>query len=136
VVHEVYIKLLGHGATTLQDRSHFLTLAARAMRQVMVDHARARLTQKRGGGAKHELLDESRIEIDADASTILDLDSALDRLQELDPRLGKVVSLRFFGGLSSDETAAILGVTDRTVRRDWRKARAFLYGELGGDQES
>ncbi len=133
VVHEVYLKFLGHATPSLADRAHFLRLAARAMRQVVVDHARARLAQKRGGGARHELLDEGTIAVAARAAEIVELDAALDGLQTLDPRLAEVVTLRFFAGRTCDEVAELLGVTDRTVQRDWRKARAYLHAALAGE---
>lgn len=134
VVHEVYLKLQAAGQVTAHDRGHFLTLAARAMRQVLVDHARARLAEKRGGGARRTLLDDGHLGVAEDATTILELDSALGRLQGVDERLARLVLLRFFAGLSTEETAETLGVTTRTLRRDWRKARAYLYADLYGHE--
>ena len=133
VVHEAYLKLLGSESVSAQDRGHFFALAARVMRQILVDHARARRAQKRGGGAAHVELDEATValaEEGAGVGTILELDAALGRLQELDPRLARLVELRFFVGLEVEECAELLGVTARTLRRDWRKARAFLYAAL------
>lgn len=135
VVHEVYLKLLGSSSVAAQDRGHFFALAARVMRQILVDHARARKAGKRGGGAAHVPFDEAMAGLasgEASAETILGLDAALARLQELDPRLGRLVELRFFVGLEVEECAELLGVTARTLRRDWRKARAFLYAALAG----
>jgi RNA polymerase sigma factor (TIGR02999 family) len=135
VVHEAYLKLLGSESLSAQDRGHFFALAARVMRQILVDHARARSARKRGGGAAHlpldEALDAAR-EADASAASLLDLDAALARLAALDERLARLVELRFFGGFEVEEAALLLGVTSRTLRRDWRKARAFLYDELYG----
>jgi RNA polymerase sigma factor (TIGR02999 family) len=96
------------------------------MRQILVDHARRRLAAKRGGGQAHVTLDEERAGAAPPALEVLALDQALDRLETLSPRLAQVVELRFFGGLSVDETAGALNVTDRTVKRDWRKARSLL----------
>ena len=134
VVHEVYLKLAAHEGLSAEDRGHFLSLSSRAMRQILVDRARRRTAVKRGGGAVHERLEEHHA--DARAAEMLELDAALERLSATEDRLGRVVELRFFGGLSEDEVAGILGVTDRTVRRDWRRARAFLYEQLYGQESS
>lgn len=133
VVHETYLKLVGAGALCLQDRSHFFALSARAMRQVVVQHARRRLAEKRGGDVVHTLLDEQEIVLGESAATVLGLDAALDRLHVLDARLAQVVELNFFAGLTHEEIAELRAVTPRTVRRDWRKARAILYDELFGE---
>ena len=133
ILHETYLKLIGRGALSLQDRSHFFALAARAMRQVVVQHARRRLAGKRGAGVTHTLLDDKEIAIDENAASVLGLDAALERLHALDERLAQVVELNFFAGLSHEEIAELHAVTPRTVRRDWRKARAILHGELFGD---
>jgi RNA polymerase sigma factor (TIGR02999 family) len=133
VVHEAYLKLVGSGGASINDSNHFFALAARAMRQILVDHARSHISQKRGGGVRPMVLDDRDVQVDVNAEAILDLDAALDRLAALDERLGRVVELRFYAGLSIDETAELLGVTDRTVKRDWRKARALLYQDLFGD---
>ncbi|MCB9517044.1 MAG: sigma-70 family RNA polymerase sigma factor [Candidatus Latescibacteria bacterium] len=133
VVHEAYLKLLGSEGLSAQDRGHFFALASRVMRQILVDRARAQRAQKRGGGAAHLPLDEllaAAPDADASAAALLDLDAALVRLEALDPRLSRLIELRFFGGFEMEEAATILGVTARTLRRDWRKARAFLYAEL------
>lgn len=130
VVHEAYLKLAGSPAASSEDRSHFFNLAAAAMRQVLVDHARARQRDKRGGGVRPLPLDEGEAAAAAPAIDVLGLDEALSRLARMNDRLSRVVELRFFGGLSVEETAKVIGVTDRTVKRDWRTARAFLYREL------
>jgi RNA polymerase sigma factor (TIGR02999 family) len=132
VVHEAYLRLAGPGLAA-EDRGHFFNLAARAMRQILIDHARRHLARKRGGGAPHLLLDDNDVAVEARAEELIDLDAALDRLGRLDDRLNRVVELRFFAGLSVDETAEVLGVAARTVKRDWQKARAFLFDELHGD---
>lgn len=133
VVHEAYLKLAGGAPVEWADRAHFFAVAARAMRQVLLNHARSHLTKKRGGGRPLSL-DDVTIAIDARAAELVDMDVALERLTELDARLGQVVELRYYAGLSVEETAEILGVTDRTIKRDWRTARAFLYRELYGSE--
>lgn len=132
VVHEAYLKLVGSQRVEAENRLHFFSLAARAMRQILIDHARTRLAQKRGAGATRQLLDGDDVAVEACADELLDLDSALERLSEVDEGLGKVVELRFFAGLSVEETAELLGVSARTVKRHWRTARAFLYAEMEG----
>jgi RNA polymerase sigma factor (TIGR02999 family) len=132
IVHEAYLKLVGSAGVSFENRSHFLRTAATAMRQVLVDHARTRARKKRGGGVRPFLLDDIDAPIEQRAAEILELDEALHRLSAMSERLGRVIELRFFGGLSVEEAAEVLGVTDRTVKRDWRAARAFLYNELAG----
>ncbi len=127
MVNETYLKLAGAENRSWSDRVHFFSVASRAMRQILVDHARRKLTAKRGGGQAHITLDEERAGGQAHVFEVLALDQALDRLQELDERLVRVIEFRFFGGLSVEETAGLLGVTDRTVKRDWRKARSLLH---------
>jgi len=130
LVHEAYLKLGDQSRLDLRDRGHFFALAARAMRQILLDHARRRLAGKRGGTAVRSALDEAVLAADVKADELVALDGALARLEALDPRLGRVVEMRFFGGLSVEETAEALGMSERTVKRDWEKARAFLYAEL------
>ena len=131
LVHEAWLRLRGQGQWN--DDAHFLRTAALAMRQALVDHARARLAAKRGAGAVDSLdaIDFEPWWISDEA--LLDLDEALGRLGELSPRLARVVECRFFAGYSDEDTAHILAVTSRTVRRDWQKARAWLHRELMGD---
>jgi RNA polymerase sigma factor (TIGR02999 family) len=131
LVHEAYMKMVGGGAIDAADRAHFLAIAARAMRQVLVDQARKRKASKRGGAWARTTLGDADAAIDFDASEMLALDSALE---SLDPRQRQVVEYRFFAGLEEKEIAEVLGVTDRTVRRDWVKARAWLYRSLYPDQ--
>lgn len=123
LVHEAYLKLSGEGGARAVDKSHFLALAARAMRQVLVDDARQRNAAKRGLGWAHTTLTDGVASVAFDAEELLALNDALERLPA---RQRDVVELRFFGGLSEGEIAAVLHVTERTVRRDWIKARAWL----------
>ncbi len=132
LVHEAYLKLARREGVAPQDRIHFFATAARAMRQVLVDHARERQAQKRGGGAEPLVLDESLVGADGEAHDVLALDTALRKLGALDERLAQLVDLRFFVGLSEEEAAELLALSVRTVRRDWRRARAFLHVELAG----
>jgi RNA polymerase sigma factor (TIGR02999 family) len=132
LVHEAFVKLV-KGPAKAEDRAHFFALAARAMRQVLVDYARRRASGKRGGGVRPTTLDGDSIPVDALADEMLDIDRALTRLEALDERLARIVEWRFFGGMTEDEVADALGVTARTVRRDWQKARAFLLRELSDD---
>lgn len=134
LVNEAFLKLASHH--DYQNRQHFLMTAAQAMRQVLVDNARAQMANKRGGGVKPLSLDatafphEIPAEEDADADTLVALDAALDRLREQHPRLVALVECRYFAGFSDEETAAALGVTTRTLRRDWIKVRALLHEQL------
>lgn len=133
VVHEAYLKLIGSESAAPSDRVHFFALAAKAMRQILVDHARMHMAKKRGGGATHFELEERDLPVESRAAEILELERAVERLAALDERLVRVVELRFYSGLSVEESAELLGVHARTVKRDWRKARAFLYRELHDD---
>ncbi|WP_412061280.1 ECF-type sigma factor [Rubrivirga sp. IMCC45206] len=130
LVHEAYLKLVDQTRVPVRSRAYFFGAAARAMRQVLVDRARHRLRQKRGGRAVAVTLDEAHLAVDGLAADLLDLDAALDRLAALDPRAAHLVECRYFGGLSVEETADVLGVTTRTLRRDWATARAWLYRAL------
>ncbi|MGH7516168.1 MAG: sigma-70 family RNA polymerase sigma factor [Gemmatimonadales bacterium] len=130
LVHEAYLKLVNQSRAEWNDRVHFFAVAATAMRQLLVDHARARSAVKRGGGRRRVSLDETQLSVEEQAETLLELDQALTKLSRLDERLGRVVECRFFGGLTEEETAEVLGVTARTVRRDWVKAKGLLYEEL------
>ncbi|HEV8630344.1 MAG TPA: ECF-type sigma factor [Thermoanaerobaculia bacterium] len=129
LVHETYLKLVGAGELDLCDRRHFFNCAARAMRHILVDHARAVYSQKRGGGLAIEPLPEELAEPQP-ASDWIDLDRALQELAEVDPQLHELVELRYFAGLSREEVAELLGRGVRTVARDWLRARAFLYARL------
>lgn len=130
LVNEAYLKLVDQSRATWRDRSHFVSLAAVAMRHILVDRARARVAGKRGGGTTRVTLDEEILAPQAQAEILLELDEALHALETLSPRLSRVVEARFFGGLSEEETATALGVTVRTVQRDWSKARMLLRRAL------
>jgi RNA polymerase sigma factor (TIGR02999 family) len=133
LVHEAYLRLVDQDHVEWQSRAHFFGVAAKVMRSVLVDHARARRAAKRGGGVRHLTLGAADLaggkapDLDVEA-----LDEALTRLAELDPEQGRLVELRYFAGLSIEETAAVLGVSPATVKRQWRVARAWLKRELGG----
>lgn len=133
LVHEAYFKLVDQRRVNWKDRAHFCAIAAQAMRRILVDYARRRTAKKRGGTAVHIPLEENRLAIDEQAGLLVALDAALDRLKTLNQRLAQVVDLRFFGGLTEEEMAEVLQVSARTVRRDWVKARAWLYKELSPD---
>lgn len=130
VVHEAYLKLTQGRPQEIQDRTHFVCLAARAMRQVIVDVARSRQTEKRGRRDPAVVLDANAIAVDALADELVAIEQSLSKLESLDPRLARIVEWRFFGGMSEDEVGGLLGITSRTVRRQWREARAFLYRDL------
>lgn len=132
LVHEVYLRLVRPDAMRLNDREHFFALAARAMRQLVVDHARQRAAVKRGGGAQAEDLDDfvERIGTLGDAERLVELDQALDRLAALDRVLASLVEMRFFAGLELSEIAEITGRSERSLKRDWRKARAILHANM------
>lgn len=137
LVHEAYLKLVGHPGAIWQDRSHFLSVAAVTMRHILVDSARRRVAKKRGGEGVRVPFDDLHLSLeepssDARAVEVLALDRALTSLAALNERLSRLVELRFFGGLNEEETARVMGTSERTVRRDWRKARAFLFQALGG----
>jgi RNA polymerase sigma factor (TIGR02999 family) len=130
LVNEVYLKLVDQSRFDFRGREHFYAIAARAMRQILVDYARRRNAEKRGAGKDHTDLEGKQIGIDAPLDSILALDQALDRMDKMDTRLRQVVEYRYFCGLTEQETADVLGVTVRTVQREWVKARAWLYSEL------
>lgn len=130
LVHEAFLKMMGPSPVSWQDRAHFVGVAARAMRQVLVDHARRRLAEKRGAGAHHVTLGDADAAFALPSNDVLALNEALERLEQLDSRLRAVVEYRFFGGLREKEIAELLDVTERTVQRDWVKARAWLHKEI------
>ena len=130
LVHETYLKLVDQSRADWRDRAHFLAVASIAMRHVLVDRAKARATLKRGGERRRITLDDDHIAVDDQPDALLQLDDAMSRLAELQPRLARVVECRFFGGLTEEEIAEALGVTVRTVQRDWAKARMLLQREL------
>lgn len=135
VVNEAYLKLFGQREVDWQNRGHFFALAATLIRRILVDDARRQLRLKRGGGDVAEELDDMLVAPDdpVDVVDAIDLDRALQKLEALDPNLVKIVDLRFFAGLTLEETAAALGISTATVKREWAIGRAFLHMELSGD---
>jgi RNA polymerase sigma factor (TIGR02999 family) len=130
LVHEAYLKLVDQSRADWRDRAHFLAVASIAMRHVLVDRAKARLALKRGGALRRITFDEQEIGRDDQPDALVQLDEALERLGEVEPRLVRVVEFRFFGGLTEEEIAEALGLTVRTVQRDWAKARMMLRRAL------
>ncbi len=130
LVHEAYIRLVAANKIEWQDRSHFLAISANLMRRILVDWARSRHYRKRGGDPKRVSLDKTPLATPALDTDLMQLNDALGRLEKFDARKGKVVELRFFGGLNLDETAEVLNVSRETVKRDWRLARNWLLCEL------
>ncbi len=136
LVHEAYVKLVDQQKAGWNDRRHFFAVAAMAMRQIVVDHARRRSRQKRGGGEAAVTLDDPMDPAGRSLEDVLALDQALERLSEMDPRLVRVVECRYFAGLSEQETAEALDVSVRTVQREWFKARAWLRSQLETGRQS
>jgi RNA polymerase sigma-70 factor, ECF subfamily len=130
LVNEAYLRLVNVSRVQWQDRAQFFAAAAGSMRRILVDYARAYQAEKRGGGRGHLPLDDAMVAVEERAGLLVALDEALDRLSAMDARLCRVVECRYFAGLSDEETAEALGVTARTVRRDWVKARGWLYTQL------
>jgi RNA polymerase sigma factor (TIGR02999 family) len=131
LVHEAYLRLVGPNDVTWDSRAHFFGAAARAIRRILTDHARERSRLKRGGGVKPVSLDEAAVmSADVDGMDMPALDAALTRLAEIDEQKARVVELRFFAGLTVDQTAAALGVSPSTIARDWQFARVWLHREL------
>lgn len=130
LAHEAYIKLIDQQHVQWRNRAHFYGIAAQAMRRILVDHARARLAGKRGSGGAVVSLDEAVDVSDERASQLVALDEALKTLAELDPQNCRVVELKYFGGMTLEETAEVLGISRATVIREWKMAKAWLYGEL------
>jgi RNA polymerase sigma factor (TIGR02999 family) len=132
LVNEAYLRLAGQEGFEWRDRAHFYAVCAQVMRHVLIDHARAHARDKRGGGALHVSLDEAAVMSAERASELVALDEALRALEEVDPQKGRVVELRYFAGLSIEETAEVLNISPTTVRREWRRAKAWLYRALAG----
>ena len=131
LVHEAYIKLVGGHEINWQNRAHFFGIAANSMRQILVDYARKRNSQKRGEGKTHLSLDSVEEIVFETEEDIIELDEAMKKLEVFDPDLSKVVELRFFAGLNVEETAKVLNCSASTVKREWSLARAWLFRELG-----
>ena len=130
LVHEAYLRLVGYEDVDWQNRAHFFGVAANLMRRILVDHARAKQAKKRGGGDQKVSLDQAVLVRPEAPEQFLALDEALERLAKRDPRQARIVELRYFGGLSEEETAEVLQISVRTVKRDWSVARAWLYQQL------
>jgi RNA polymerase sigma factor (TIGR02999 family) len=130
LVHEAYLKLVNQREADWTNRAHFFAVAAQIMRRILVDHARTRLAEKRGGGVMALPLDEAIVFTPERSEQVVALDEALTRLEARDERVGRVVELRFFAGLSVEETAEALRISTRTVKRDWQFGRAWLQAEL------
>jgi RNA polymerase sigma-70 factor (ECF subfamily) len=130
LINEAYLKLANVESATFQDRCHFFAVACTAMRQILVNHAKSRLSGKRGEGRANVSLDEFQQAVDQESEKIVMLHEALEALEGIDPRKSKVVEMRYFGGLSIEETAEALGISIGTVNRDWRLARSWLIREM------
>ena len=126
LVNEAYLRLAGQPGLEMQNRAHFFAVCAQVMRHVLIDHARAHARDKRGGGAVHVPLDEAAALAGQPPEHFLALDEALRFLENVDPQKGKIVELRYFGGLSIEETAEVLNISPRTVRREWQRSKAWL----------
>lgn len=133
LVHEAYLKLMKQKEVDWQGRSHFFGIAAQLMRRILIDHARGHLRGKRGADQQILPLDDAIVYSPQRSQELLRLDEALDRLSKLDPRQGRIVELRFYGGLSVEETAEFLKISSKTVKRDWSVAKAWLHAELRND---
>ena len=131
LVHEAYLRLTKLDKIDWQNSSHFFAVAAGMMRRILIDHARNHQAAKRAAVMETVELDQIQIAAPMSADRLLALDEALTRLSKMDPRQGQIVELRFFGGMSEDETATVLGISTRTVKRDWRSAKAWLYAQVG-----
>src|SRR5215469_11704404 len=134
LVHEAYTRLVDYKRMQWQDRAHFFAVSAQVMRRILVEHAR-RHNVKRGAGIRHVALDETALVRRSEDPDLVALDDAMNALAAIDPRKVQVVEMRFFGGLSVEETAEVLKVSTATVKRDWKAARIWLYRELSGEQD-
>jgi RNA polymerase sigma-70 factor (ECF subfamily) len=130
LVHEAYLKLIEQRSVDWQSRAHFFGIAAQVMRRILIDHAKGHLREKRGGGERAIAIEEALVFAPEQSVELVKLDQALERLTKLDPRQGKIVELRFFGGLTVEQTAELLGISPKTVKRDWSMAKAWLHGDL------
>jgi len=134
LVHEAYVRLAGQNPPEWQNRAHFFGIAARLMRQILIEHARSHSAIKRGGGVGKITLEETQALQEQTSIDIIALDGALDRLTAMDAQQGKIVELRFFGGLTIEDTSEVLGISPATVKRDWITARAWLHREITGSK--
>lgn len=134
LVNEAYLRLVDQTQTRWQNKAHFYGIAAQMMRRVLADHARGHNAAKRGAGVPELELDETIAQAQSRNIDVLDLEEALQKLEKLDPQQGKIVELRFFSGLSIEDTANVLGISPATVKRDWAAARAWLFREIGARQ--
>lgn len=132
LVHEVYLRLVDQRRVRWENRTHFFGAAAHIMRRVLVDHARAKTAAKRGGNTPRLTLEDDSASIEAVADEMLDLDHALSKLADLDSRKARIVEMKFFGGMTNQEVAFALGISDATVERDWKLARAWLIKTIAG----
>lgn len=130
LVNEAYLRLVEQNSVTWQSRAHFYSVAASMMRRVLVDHARTHATEKRGGGAVHLSIEDVQVSVEERAANFVALDEALERLSKFNERGRKIVEMRFYAGMSEEEIAEVLGVSTRTVLRDWKAARVWLFREL------
>ena len=134
LVHEAYMRLAGKNAPQWQNRAHFFGIAAHVMRQILVEYARAHSAAKRGGAGACRLTLDEALEIQQKSDIdVVALDAALDRLSELDPQQSRIVELRFFAGLTIEDTSEVMGISPATVKRDWTSARAWLHREIAGN---
>lgn len=130
LVHEVYIKMINQEAVEFENRNHFLAIASRCMRQILIDHARKRKASKRGGEKKDLTYVDELLKVQEEAGKLINIDKKIDELSELNERLAKIVEMKFFGEMSINSIADVLNISERTVKRDWAKARGWLYKEL------
>lgn len=135
LVHEAFLRLVDQTRVDWKNRAHFFGIAANMMRRVLVDHARGHVAAKRGGGSIRLSVDDIQIPVEERAASFLALDEALERLAGFDERKARVVEMRFFAGLTDAEIAEVLSVTERTVQRDWRSARLWLFNEMSGEAD-
>ena len=133
LVNEAYLRLVDQTRVNWQNRAHFYGIAAQMMRRILIDHARAHATDKRGGAAQRLSLEDANIAVEQDATDLIALDEALTNLAKFDERKSRVVELLYFGGLENKEAAEVLGVSEKTIQRDWKMAKLWLYRELSLD---
>ena len=135
LVHDAFLQLVNQEDRNWQNRAHFFAVAAQLMRRILIDHARSRNTAKRGGNVPRKPLDEAVIASDENWDDLLDVDQALTRLAERDARLSRIVELRFFSGMTEKEIGAVIGLSERQVKREWKVAKAWLRAELSGRKD-